>query len=404
MVAYPWLASATTRSPMLIALIPLAQKLPWLIFTLPAGVITDRYDRRKIIVAMDFMRGILTLIVGIGVYLSATQLPNLKQVEISHPTHLKLYLLLLITALLFGFMEVLRDNSAQTLMPSVVAEENLEKANGRMWSAESLTNTFIGPPLGSLLLALAIALPFFVDAGTFFFCAGLIASLVGTFKPSSARQERLSFRVEMREGFTWLWNHKLLRSMAIILGLLNFCGSIAGAIYILFAQEVLHTSVFIFAVLGTAGAVGGILGGTLGPKLAEKIGSGPSLAITLTLLPIFSVIVGLTSSWEVVWVAVAIESFFAVLWNVITVSLRQSIIPTHLLGRVNSVYRMFAWGTIPVATLFGGLLVTVNAHFMTRAWALRSTFLLAAVLGLALVAYAVPKLTTAKIEAARNSK
>ena len=404
MVAYPWLASATTRSPMLIALIPLAQKLPWLIFTLPAGVITDRYDRRKIIVAMDFMRGILTLIVGIGVYLSATQLPNLKQVEISHPTHLKLYLLLLVTALLFGFMEVLRDNSAQTLMPSVVAEENLEKANGRMWSAESLTNTFIGPPLGSLLLGLAIALPFFVDAGTFFFCAGLIASLVGTFKPSSVKQERLSFRVEMREGFTWLWKHKLLKSMAIILGLLNFCGSITGAIYILYAQEVLHTSVFVFAVLGTAGAVGGILGGTLGPKLAEKIGSGPSLAITLTLLPIFSLVVGLTSSWEVVWVAVAIESFFAVLWNVITVSLRQSIIPTHLLGRVNSVYRMFAWGTIPISTLFGGLLVTVNAHFMTRAWALRSTFLVSAVLGVALIAYAIPKLTTTKIEAARSSK
>ena len=118
----------------------------------------------------------------------------------------------------------------------------------------------------------------------------------------------------------------------------------------------------------------------------------------------FSVIVGLTSSWEVVWVAVAIESFFAVLWNVITVSLRQSIIPTHLLGRVNSVYRMFAWGTIPLATLFGGLLVTVNAHFMTRAWALRSTYFVSALLGLALIAYAVPKLTTAKIEAARNSK
>ena len=404
MVAYPWLASATTRSPMLIALIPLAQKLPWLIFTLPAGVITDRYDRRKIIVAMDFMRGVLTLIVGIGVYLSASQLPKLKHVETAHPTHLKLYLLLLVTALLFGFMEVLRDNSAQTLMPSVVAEENLEKANGRMWSAESLTNTFIGPPLGSLLLALAIALPFFVDAGTFFFCAGLIASLTGTFKPAIVKGERLSFRTEMREGFTWLWNHKLLRSMAIILGLLNFCGSITGAIYILFAQEVLHTSVFIFAVLGTAGAVGGILGGTLGPKLAEKIGSGPSLAITLTLLPVFSLVVGITSSWEVVWVAVAIESFFAVLWNVITVSLRQSIIPAHLLGRVNSVYRMFAWGTIPVATLFGGLLVTVNVHFMTRVWALRSTFLISAVLGLALVAYAVPKLTTAKIEAARNSK
>ncbi|CAB4671345.1 unannotated protein [freshwater metagenome] len=65
---------------------------------------------------------------------------------------------------------------------------------------------------------------------------------------------------------------------------------------------------------------------------------------------------------------------------------------------------MFAWGTIPVATLFGGLLVTVNVHFMTRVWALRSTFLISAVLGLALVAYAVPKLTTSKIEAARSLK
>jgi MFS family permease len=102
-------------------------------------------------------------------------------------------------------------------------------------------------------------------------------------------------------------------------------------------------------------------------------------------------------------VASAVESFLAILWNVITVSLRQSIIPTALLGRVNSVYRMLAWGTIPIATLFGGLIVTINAHFMSREWALRSTYLIAAALGVILFFYAIPKLTTTKIEAARSA-
>ncbi len=388
---------------MLIALVPMAQRLPWLIFTLHAGVITDRYDRRKIIVTMDFLRGVLTAIVGAGVYLNSSHLPSLKNVTHPHPTQLKLYILLLMTALLFGFMEVLRDNSAQTLMPSIVGETQLEKANGQMWSAESLTNNFIGPPLGSLLLGLTLALPFFFDAATFFFCAGLIATLAGTFRPSEIGKPPTTFSKDIKEGISWLWRHPLLRPMAIILGLLNFCGSIVGAIYILFAQEVLHTSVFIFAVLGTAGAVGGILGGTLGPKLATKIKSGPSLGLALLGIPTLTLVTGLTSSWKVVWLAMGIEAFLAVLWNVITVSLRQSIIPSTLLGRVNSVYRLFAWGTIPVATLFGGLLVTVNAHFMSREWALRSTFLVAAALGVLLFFYALPKLSTAKIEAARKT-
>jgi len=402
-VAYPWLASATTRSPMLIALVPLAQRLPWLIFTLPAGVITDRYDRRKIIVAMDFLRGILTAIVGIGVYFSASHLPSLKNVTHFHPTHLKLYLLLVVTAFLFGMMEVLRDNSAQTMMPSVVSEKQLEKANGRMWSAESVTNNFLGPPLGSLLLGIAMALPFFFDAATFFFCAGLIATLAGSFRPAPVETPRGSFITEIKEGVTWLWHHKLLRQMAVILGLLNFCGSIVGAIYILYAQEVLHTSVFIFAILGTAGAVGGILGGIVGPKVTARIGSGRSLALALLGMPVLTTVTGLTSSWKVVWVAMAVETFLAILWNVITVSLRQSIIPSELLGRVNSVYRLFAWGTIPLATLFGGVIVTVNAHFMSREWALRSTFLIASVLGLILFFYATPKLTTERIEEARTT-
>ena len=407
MVAYPWLASAVTRSPILIAAAGFASRLPWLIFTLHAGVLTDRFDRRKLIVAMDFMRGLLTVFVGFVVFFNKDSFPALDELTTitNLETNWPIYFTLLITAFLFGLAEVLRDNSAQTLMPSVVDKENLEKANGRMWSAESLTNSFIGPPLGSLLIGIAIFIPFFFDAVSFFFAVALIASLKGTFKPvaDDKPREKINFKAEIKEGYAWLWAHPLLRPMAIILGSMNGLGTMVGATFILFAQEVLETSVFTFALLGTAGAVGGTVGGLLAPKISAKLGSGRSLAMTLAAAPIGSLIIALTTTWQVVWVVVVFETFFAVLWNTITVSLRQSIIPTHLLGRVNSVYRFFAWGSIPIGMFVGGGLVSALTLVLSRENALRAPYLFGVVLGLLLWALAAPRLTTAKIEAARKA-
>ena len=407
MVAYPWLASAVTRSPILIAAAGFASRLPWLIFTLHAGVLTDRFDRRKLIVAMDFIRGLLTVFVGLVVFFNKDSFPALDELTTitNLETNWPIYFTLLITAFLFGLAEVLRDNSAQTLMPSVVDKENLEKANGRMWSAESLTNSFIGPPLGSLLIGIAIFIPFFFDAVSFFFAVALIASLKGTFKPvaDDKPREKINFKAEIKEGYAWLWAHPLLRPMAIILGSMNGLGTMVGATFILFAQEVLDTSVFTFALLGTAGAVGGTVGGLLAPKVSAKLGSGRSLALTLAAAPIGSLIIALTTTWQVVWVVLVFETFFAVLWNTITVSLRQSIIPTHLLGRVNSVYRFFAWGSIPIGMFVGGGLVSALTLVLSRENALRAPYLFGVVLGLILWALAAPRLTTAKIEAARKA-
>ena len=403
-VAYPWVASAVTRSPLLIAAAGFASRLPWLIFTLHAGVITDRFDRRKLIIAMDTIRGVLTLIVGAIVLLNKDSLPSLN--DLSSITDLEtnwpLYITLVITAFLFGLAEVLRDNSAQTLMPSVVEAENLEKANGRMWSAESLTNSFIGPPLGSLLIGIAIYLPFFVDAGTFFVAVALIASISGSFKPVEEKpREKINFKSEIKEGYRWLWSHDLLRPMAIILGALNLVGTMVAATFILYTQEVLNTSVFVFAVLGTAGAVGGIAGGLIAPKISEKIGSGPSLWLSLAMGPIGAVIIGTSNSWHVVWVVLLFQSFLSVLWNTITVSLRQSIIPTYLLGRVNSVYRFFGWGSIPIGMFLGGAIVSIAQYFVSREMALRTPYLVGAVLGLLIFIFAAPRLTTKAINQAR---
>jgi MFS family permease len=404
-VAFPWLASAVTRDPFLIALITVMSRLPWLIFTLPAGVITDRFDRKKIIVAMDIAQGALALVLAGAIYLERNSLPALNNLTASTAieTNYLLYWSLVGISLLFGFAEVLRDNAGQTFLPSVVAKENLESANGKLWSAEYVMNSFVGPPLASFLLGVAVFLPFFIHSATFFIAAGLIALIVTIPKPVNEVEvkPKVNFRAEIKEGFSWLWSHSLLRPMAIILGTLNLVGSITAATFILFAQEILETSVFEFAILGTSGAIGGTLGGILGPKISKKLGSGPSLYLTLLSMPIMSLIIGLTSNWYIAWVMIAGTTIFAVLWNVITVSLRQSIIPTHLLGRVNSVYRFFAWGSMPIGTLIGGAIVSATEVFGDRELALRMPYFVSLVLGLVIFVFAAPRLTTEKIERAR---
>lgn len=407
-IAYPWLASAVTRNPVLIAMVAVVQRLPWLIFTLPAGVITDRNDRRTLMVWSNVIRTVLTIGVAFAVLNRQGLLPGPDEVAdktFAIPTNTVLYLVILLATLLMGVAEVLYDNSAQTFMPSVVHVDQLEKANGRMWSAEMVANTFAGPPLGALLIAVTFSLPFFVDAATFAVSAALIALIPRTAATPRARDapDRKPWRAELAEGFRWLWRHELLRPMAIILGVLNALGMVTGSILVLFAQEVLDTGPTAFALLTTGGAIGGVIGGWTAASVSRRIGTGPSLWLTLITSGVCTLLIGLMSWWPAVWFLFAIEMGIGVLWNVITVSLRQSIIPDHLLGRVNSVYRFFAWGMMPIGSLIGGLIIVVTDTFGSRELALRMPWLIAGVAYFVLFAFAAPKLTTAKIEAARVS-
>ena len=404
-IAYPWLASAVTRNGFLIALIAIAQRLPWLVFTLPAGVITDRVDRRKIMVGMDVVRAMVTAMVAVFVLVREGVLPAPDQIEagVEIATEPVMYSVLLVAALLMGFAEVLRDNSAQTILPAIVEPEALEKANGQMWGVEMVANSFIGPPLGSFLLAVGFALPFLFDAGTFAVAAGLVFLITGDYRSHKDGEisKKIDWKGEIREGWDWLWRHPLLRPMAIILGLMNGMMAVTMATFVLFAQEVLDVSAFTFAILGTGGAVGGLLATFYASKVSEKMGSGPSLYATMIAGAVTSLVTGLATHWSIVWLMFTLGTFTAVLWNVITVSLRQTIIPDRLLGRVNSVYRFFAWGMIPIGSGIGGLLVVGVENSMGREMALRMPWFVVAAAWLLLFAYAAPKLTTEKIESAR---
>jgi len=403
-VAYPWLASAITRNPILIALVAVAQRLPWLLFTLPAGVITDRVDRRRAMITMDVARGALTLVVAFAVLGSQSGLPGPSDLDQVTGTRTGLFLVVLAAALLLGMAEVLRDNSNQTILPNIVEPHQLEKANGRIWAAEGVTNTFAGPPLGSLLLLVAFSLPFFVDAATFFIAAAIVLLIPGSFQAERNPDEPpQSFRHDLGQGVRWLMGHSLLRPMAIILGFMNAAGMIFGGTIVLFAQEVLEVGPLLFTVLFFGGAIGGLIGGNIAPLISQRLGSGTSLAITLGGSAIGLVIVGLFPWWPLVIVIFGIEALLGILWNVITVSLRQTIIPSHLLGRVNSVYRFFARGMMPLGAAFGGVLVWLMERQFDRDLALRSTWFAAAAVYIGLFLFGRAKLTTDKIEAARSA-
>ncbi len=404
-VAYPWLATAITRNPLLVALIAAAQRLPWLVFTLPAGVITDRVDRRKAMVLMDIIRGFLTACVALTVLTQQGTLPAPDELENVTGTRGGLYLVLLLATLLLGCAEVMRDNCGQTLMPSIVEHKHLERANGRMWSMESVANTFVGPPLGSVFLLIAFSVPFFVDAGTFFAAAALVALIPGAFRaahPDRVAGEPLpSWRVDLKEGVRWLYNNKLLWSMAIILGLMNMASMISGSVFVLFAQDVLNITPLTFSFMMFGFAIGAVIGGYTAPWLSKTLGSGTCLALTLGSSAVVQIAVGLSSWWPLTALLFAVGVLFGSTWNVITVSLRQSIIPPHLLGRVNSVYRFFAWGMMPIGAMLGGVVVTIARTFTTHENSLRAVWFVDG--GIYAILFLVGRriLTTERLEAAR---
>lgn len=407
-VAYPWLASAVTRNPIQIALVGVATRLPWLVFTLPAGVITDRVDRRRLVVTMDSIRTVITLGVAAVVLGNQSVLPSPGELAggdfatVASPGLLLATLYL--SALLLGMAEVLRDNAAQTLMPSVVDKSLLEKANGRLWGAEMVMNSFVGPPFGGFLLAVAFSLPFFFDGATFAVSAALLALMVGTFKrPVDVAVPRQSFGTDLKEGFRWLWNHPLLRRLAVVLGLLNAVNAASFAVIVLFGQEILRLDASQFGLLLSSGAAGGVIGSLVASRFSKRFGPGAAIQFPLISGAIASLVIGLTSSAILVWAMFALSSLGGVIWNVVTVSLRQSIIPDRLLGRVNSVYRFFGWGMMPIGALIGGGVVEGVGALTDRATGLRAPFFLAALVELGMSIYAWGRINTVTMNAAREA-
>ncbi len=381
-VAYPWLASAVTRSPTLIAFVVAAQRLPWLLFSLPAGVVVDRGDRRRLMAIADATRGLMTVAVAIGVAASGS-LASIDDVAGSE-TNVALYVLVVAATVCLGCAEVLRDNAAQSLVPSIVDDTDLDGANGRLWIVERLGNLLLGPGIGSLLLLAAYSLPLFVEAGAFFLAAALILAVApsaGTrHRPATTSGSGASFSQELRDGLAFVWHSPPLRTMALALGGLNLANWIGSGTYVLFAQEVMEIGPVLFAVVATGGTIGAVLGGWAVPRVSRAVGGGTTLAGSVGGLVAVAVGIGAIPTWPSVFAFAIVESFCFTLWSVTTLSARQASIPDEMFGRANAAHRFFGWGAISIGAAMSGLIVAVVEGALDREAALRSVWFVAAAL------------------------
>jgi MFS family permease len=379
-IAFPLLAIRLTDEPVLIAGVTVVGRLPWLVFVLFAGALADRLDRRRTMISVAALRTIVSAVLAVGVFADVVGLPVLYA-----------------TALLLGIAETLFDTAAQSIMPTVVDKDRLSVANSRLYAVELTMNQFVGPPLGGLLASIAIGLAFAGSAVAYVVGVVALFFLTGAFRPvRSADVAQRSIFGDIRDGLDYLFHHRLLRTLALMVGVMNLASSAVFAIFVLFAVEPgpMGLSEFGFGVLTSALAIGSLVGSFLTPMLERRLGRARLLLVSVLASGLVLVVPGLTANPWIVGAAFSLSGITLVAWNIVTVSLRQRIVPDQLLGRLNASYRLLAWGTQPIGALLGGILA--------QAFGLQVTFLIAGVSTLVLLPGFLTIVTDRVIDAAER--
>jgi MFS family permease len=367
--ALPLFAVTVTKDPRLISLVSAAMFLPWLLLSLPAGAIVDRHDR---VALMWRSQAVQFAVMGVLTVLIMTRMAGIA--------------VLAAAGFLIGCAEVVYSNAEQSALPALVPADLLPRANGNQQVVLTIGETFAGPPLGSALFAVRAALPFGLDALSFAGSAALLAGLPRTAQ-SRAKRSNQRMRAQIAEGVRWLAGHRLLRTVALLLGVSNFSSQMGQATLVLLATQTLHVGTRGYGLLWTAAAVGSVLGGLVNPAITRRLGLLPSLTVAMAAFAVADAGVGLAPNFAVAAALMACNGFFVTMWNVVTVTLRQRIVPAELLGRVNSAYRMIGWGLMPLGALAGG--------FVAHAAGLRAAYIVAGVLSGAALLAALPALAGA---------
>ncbi len=361
LVAAPLLALTLTRDPVLIAGLAFAQRLPWLLFGLISGALADRLDRRRVMVGVAGVRAAIVGTLTVAVIFDWASMP-----------------LLYVVFFLIATGETLFDTSAAALLPALVPKEYLTRANARLSATFTVTNQFIGPPLGGALFAVAAALPFALGAAGLAAASALLSTLRGTFRAErSGETAHPNLRAEIAEGIRWLRAHRLLRTLTVAMAILNLTVVAQVSITVLLAEERLGLGPAGYGALVTAYGVGGVLGGFVAPWVLARIGESQYLRLAIVLETAIPAALALTTSGYVAGAVFVLFGLHAVIWGALISSLQQELTPDRLRGRVRSVNMVLEYGTGAPGALLGGLLASTIG--------LTAPFWLGAIAGLILI-------------------
>lgn len=382
LAAAPLLAAAMTRDPGLVAGTVVANKLPWFLFSLLSGVVVDRFSHRTLLFIANGLRAAALLGLAVALQFGVSSIAVL---------YAALFIL--------GTAETVVDTAALAILPKVLKKERLEDGNGRIYSTQAVLNELVGPPVGSALFALATVLAFFAGSAAFAL-AGLLFLLLPKEADASERvHTAFSLRIMLREigeGMRWFLGDRMIRAAAVMAGVANLVSSATLGILVLYAQDELGVGTAGYGWLLTGEAIGGTLAGIVAGTLVRRLGTGFVIFLSNALPAVGYATLYLASSYYVAWVALSISAFAVVLGNVVVITLRQTAVPEHLVGRVTSSYRLFALGAVPLGGLLGGILAS--------SYGVRSPFLAGAVSLLVLAVAVAPIMTTRAIEEASKGR
>lgn len=374
LAAVPWLVSTLTTDTLYASITMTALRLPWLIFSLPVGVLIDRYSRKHMLVGASFTRMIFLLFLTICIWGGWISIP-----------------LLALFMFGIGLSRVVFDSTVQTIIPQVVEEKKLEKANGQFTAGQLITSDILGVALGGFIITMHIVYPFAIDTVTAILSLLLISGLRGSFHPAKSNESQVeeqaeketrpmkNWKREMWSGIQYVFQDRFLRGLAILSVTITLMFSMILVTQIFFVREVLQLEAYAFGILISIATIGSILGSQAVAYMRKRWSSKQLILLSILSMGLLYGAVGLTSNAYVVGGLYFCAAFFIVVYNVVRSSILQRSVPNELLGRVGSVFRFLSFGISAIGTLLGGLLVRVSETFFDRLFSLQLPYLLLSV-------------------------
>jgi predicted MFS family arabinose efflux permease len=338
LAAGPLLVASKTDQEFLVALAALLQWAPPLIFGVWAGALTDRLDRRLIIVTVDSLRALVVVLLAVAIAVDSAPIS-----------------MVLVTMFLLGTAEVFADNTASTLVPMLVERDDLAVANSRIMAGLVTVNQLAAPPIGAFLFTIGQAIPFVAQGVVGLLAVALIAKLR---LPAHGRspEEQTPVWHDIVEGFRWAWHHAAVRTLVLTILIFNVTYGAAWSVLVLYATEHLGLGSVGFGLITTVSALGGLLG-TLGYGwLTRRISLGNLMRIGLIIETLTHLVLAVTTSAYVALPVFLVFGAHAFVWGTTSITIRQRAVPTELQGRVGAVNLMGMFGGLVVGAGIGGVI------------------------------------------------
>lgn len=338
-IVFPLLILSLTNSPIAAGIARALFSMPYLLFSLPVGALIDRWDRKRVMILCDLGRAVSLASVPVAMYFDVL-------------TVWQLYINAFIEGTLFVFFNI----AEVAALPRVVPKVQLPQASAQNEVAFAAAN-LTGPPLGGLLYqSVSRVFPFIFDAVSYTLSVVSLLFIKTQFQGEYNAGESRNLRAEIGEGLKWLWSQPLIRFMAFITGGNNFVFAGGALILIVLAKD-LGAGEAAIGTMFSIGAVGGIAGSILGGQIQKRFTFGQVIISVMIAQALIMPFFAFAPHIIALGVLFALLYMTSPIYNVVQFSYRLALIPDRLQGRVNSTFRLIAFGFQPLGSFLSGVLL-----------------------------------------------